>query len=160
MSLTSFTTNENETMNIESHTHTHTCKLVELLDQMNTPDERLLLVLTCCARLTDAVEAEDQNLFRDLEGSIDPLNLKRCSFGSVHTQQAAELSSIPACRLRVCCSVDVTCGKLFVVVSEEKTTARNFDKRRNHLSLSLFSLSVSLSLCVCVSPAHSRRVQG
>ncbi|CAN0246138.1 unnamed protein product [Ectocarpus sp. 12 AP-2014] len=52
-------------------------QLVDLLDRMHTPDERLLLVLTCCARLTDAVEAEDQGLFKDLECAIDPLNLKR-----------------------------------------------------------------------------------
>lgn len=53
-------------------------QLVELLDRMHSPDERLLVVLTCCARLTDAVEADDQNLFKDIEGAIDPLNLKRC----------------------------------------------------------------------------------
>ena len=53
-------------------------QLVEMLDRMHTPDERLLVVLTCCARLTDAVEADDQNLFKDIEGAIDPLNLKRC----------------------------------------------------------------------------------
>eukprot|EP00752_Nemacystus_decipiens_P007336 g6562.t1 len=52
-------------------------QLVEMLDRMHTPDERLLVVLTCCARLTDAVEADDQNLFKDIEGAIDPLNLKR-----------------------------------------------------------------------------------
>ena len=52
-------------------------QLVELLDRMNTPDERLLVVLTCCARLTDAVEAEEQGLFHDLECSVDALNLKR-----------------------------------------------------------------------------------
>ncbi|CAM9188450.1 unnamed protein product, partial [Hapterophycus canaliculatus] len=52
-------------------------QLVELLDRMNTPDERLLVVLTCCARLTDAVEAEDQGLFKDLECAIDALNFKR-----------------------------------------------------------------------------------
>lgn len=56
-------------------------QLVDLLDRMHTPDERLLLVLTCCARLTDAVEAEDQGLFKDLECAIDPLNLKRCAWG-------------------------------------------------------------------------------
>lgn len=44
---------------------------------MHTPDERLLVVLTCCARLTDAVEADDQGLFRDMECSVDALNLKR-----------------------------------------------------------------------------------
>lgn len=48
-----------------------------LLDKMHTPDERLLVVLTCCARLTDAVEAEDQGLFNDMECSVDALNLKR-----------------------------------------------------------------------------------
>lgn len=53
-------------------------QLVELLDRMNTPDERLLVVLTCCARLTDAVEADDQGLFKDLECAIDALNFKRC----------------------------------------------------------------------------------
>lgn len=53
-------------------------QLVEMLDRMHTPDERLLVVLTCCPRLTDAVEADDQNLFKDIEGAIDPLNLKRC----------------------------------------------------------------------------------
>ena len=52
-------------------------QLVELLDRMHTPDERLLVVLTCCARLTDAVEAEEQGLFHDLECSVDALNLKR-----------------------------------------------------------------------------------
>ena len=52
-------------------------QLVELLDRMHTPDERLLVVLTCCVRLTDAVEADDQGLFKDLEGSVDALNLKR-----------------------------------------------------------------------------------
>ncbi|CAM9564099.1 unnamed protein product, partial [Laminaria digitata] len=52
-------------------------QLMELLDRMHTPDERLLVVLTCCARLTDAVEAEEQGLFHDLECSVDALNLKR-----------------------------------------------------------------------------------
>lgn len=50
---------------------------MELLDRMHTPDERLLVVLTCCARLTDAVEADDHGLFKDLECSVDALNLKR-----------------------------------------------------------------------------------
>lgn len=55
---------------------------------MNTPDERLLVVLTCCARLTDAVEAEDQGLFKDLECAIDALNFKRYAMIScvmIHT---------------------------------------------------------------------------
>lgn len=53
-------------------------QLLLLLDRMNTPDERLLVVLTCCARLVDAVEADDQGLFREMEKSgIDKLNQKR-----------------------------------------------------------------------------------
>lgn len=54
-------------------------KVEALLHRMHSTDEKLLVVLTCCARLTDAMEAEEQGIFHEIERVIDPLNFNRLS---------------------------------------------------------------------------------
>lgn len=53
-------------------------QLETLVHRMHSMDEKLLVILTGCAKLTDAVEAEELGVLTDLERIVDPLNFKRC----------------------------------------------------------------------------------
>ncbi|CAM9148097.1 unnamed protein product, partial [Phaeothamnion confervicola] len=54
-------------------------QVTSLLQAVSDPQERLLVVATCCARLSDAVEAEEQGLWTAVAPALgkDDLNLQR-----------------------------------------------------------------------------------
>jgi hypothetical protein len=52
-------------------------QLLRLMQEARAPEEKLLIAITGCARLTDAIEAEDQELWLTLSPQLDALNLER-----------------------------------------------------------------------------------
>jgi hypothetical protein len=52
-------------------------QLLRLMQEARAPEEKLLIAITGCARLTDAIEADDQGLWLTLAPQLDALNLER-----------------------------------------------------------------------------------